>query len=107
MAKYSILASIFPSSLNGLNAPALPGLQTSAQINTLVQQTVGGNNGLQALQSNVQQAQSQLQLLKNKLNEKGKGADEELPGFRPNQQKVKKVFWNRIELGTNLKKHPK
>ena len=101
MAKYSVLASIFPSSSSGANAPALPGLQTSAQINTLIQQTAGGANGLQALQSNMQQSQSQIQQLKNKVNAMGQSGDEPLPDFRPNQQKVKS-FWNRWELGTNL-----
>jgi hypothetical protein len=104
MAKYSILASIFPGPLpaspNGGGVSA-PRLQTNAQINNLIQQTAGGVNGLQALQSNIQQAQSQIQQLKNKVISKGQGADEELRGFRPNQQRVKS-FWDRWELGTNL-----
>lgn len=101
MAKYSILASIFPSSSNGANTSALPGLQTNAQINTFIQQTAGCANGIQALQSNMQQAQTQIQQLKDKINAKGQGTDADLPGFRPNQQRVKS-FWNRLELGTNL-----
>jgi hypothetical protein len=104
MAKYSILANIFPGPLpafSGGGGVITPGLQTNTQINSLIRQTVGGANGLQALQANVQQAQSQIQQLKNKFNEKGQGGDNELPDFRPNQQRVKS-FWDRWELGANL-----
>jgi hypothetical protein len=102
MAKYSMLAAIFPSAASsGANAPALPGLQTSAQVNTLIQQTAGSTNSLQTLQSNIQQAQSQIQQLKNRINTTGHGADADLPNFRPNQEHVKS-FWDRWELGTNL-----
>jgi hypothetical protein len=104
MNKYSILSSLFPTSGgNVVSQPALPGLQTSMQVNSLIQQTlVGPNNSLQSLQSNIQQAQSQLQQLKNKINEAGgNSSDGELPDFKPNNQKVKS-FLNRLEYGTNL-----
>jgi hypothetical protein len=104
MQKFSVLGSIFPGPL-----PASPGgggvidprLQTTAQVNTLIQQTVGGANNLTTIQSNMQQSQSQIQQLKNKINEMGGSSDKEMPGFRPNNQRVKS-FWNRWELGTNL-----
>lgn len=106
MKKYSVLGSLFPLSGNlsgSINQVALPGLQTSAQVNSLIQQTVGsGPNNLQALQSNMQQAQSQIQQLKNKVNEMGQhDGDADMPNFRPNNQRVKS-FWQRWELGTNL-----
>ncbi|MBO9205412.1 MULTISPECIES: hypothetical protein [Niastella] len=104
MARYSILGSLFTGSSYNTNTPALPGLQSSAQVNSLIQQTTGANN-LQALQSNLQQAEPQIQQLKNKINIMGRGADGELPNFRPNQQRVKS-FWNRWELGTNLQSTP-
>lgn len=99
MHKYSMLGSLFPSNNygNGASQPALPGLQTSAQVNKLVQQTFAGpNNSLQLLQSNIKQAQAQLQHIKNKINEKGANPDGDIPEFRPNPEKVKS-FWNRLE----------
>ncbi len=49
----------------------------------------------------MQQAQGQLQQLKNKINEMGNGSDDELPNFRPNHEKVKS-FWHRCEVSTNI-----
>lgn len=101
MRKYSILGSLFPAqNIPNSGAAGLPGLQTTAQVNTLIQ-TSGGINPVQAMQSNMQQAQSQLQQLKNKINEMGGSSDEDMPSFRPNNQRVKS-FWNRWELGSNL-----
>jgi hypothetical protein len=104
LAKNSIVASIFPG-LN--NSPTLtevlPGLQTSMQVNEIIQQGVGnGSNNLQALQSNIQQAQSQMQQIKGRINAVGQESGEnDMPNFRPNHQRVKS-FWNRWELGSNL-----
>jgi hypothetical protein len=106
MAKHSMLASIFPGN-NNVNLlasqPGWPGLQTSSQVNELIQQTVaGGPNSLQALQSSMQQAQAQMQQLKNKVSAVGQGEGEvDMPNFKPNNQRVKS-FWNRWELGANL-----
>jgi hypothetical protein len=105
MQKYSILGSLFPVSNNSFNQvtqAALPGLQTTAQVNSLIQQTVAGSdNSMQVLQQNIQQAQDQLQQIKNKVNEVGSNSEDRLPNFRPNSTRVKS-FWNRWELGTNL-----
>jgi hypothetical protein len=105
MQKHSILGSLFPVSNNSFNQvtqAALPGLQTNAQVNSLIQQTVvGSNNSMQVLQQNIQQAQDQLTQFKNKVNEMGSSSEEGLPNFRPNSQRVKS-FWSRWELGTNL-----
>jgi hypothetical protein len=106
MAKHSILASLFPGN-NNVNPlasqPGLPGLQTSSQVNELIQQTVvSGPNSLQALLSNMQQAQAQMQQLKNKVSAVGQAEGEgDMPNFKPNNQRVKS-FWNRWELGANL-----
>lgn len=105
MAKHSMLASIFPRN-NNVNTlasqPGLAALQTSSQVNELLQQTVaGGPNNMQALQSGMQQAQAQLQQLKSKAMERGGNDEGDMPNFRPNHQKVKS-FWNRWELGANL-----
>ncbi|OQP64634.1 hypothetical protein [Niastella populi] len=106
MAKNSLLASLFPQSIGANNLAtqtALPGLQFTSQVNTLIQQTIGsGPNVLQSIQSNMQQAQSQLQQLKDKVNAMGKSdEDANMPDFKPNSQRTKS-FWSRWELGTNL-----
>jgi hypothetical protein len=105
MQKYSILGAIFPMSNNTGNPVTQAGeagLQTSAQVTNLIQQTVAGpNNAMQVVQQNRQQAQDQLQQLKNKVNAMGNSSDGELPNFRPNNQRVKN-FWRRLEVGTNL-----
>jgi hypothetical protein len=105
LAKNSIVSAIFPGHNNArslASRDALPGLQTSRQINEIIQQTTGiGPNNLQPLQTNVQQAQTQLQQLKSRVMEMEGNEDGSIPDFRPNHQKVKS-FWNRWELGANL-----
>lgn len=110
MSKYSILGSLFPgplpiSSANWRRGVTIPGLQTTTQVNALIQQTAGGGSNLQALQSNILQAQFELQKIKDGLSSSpftgGGQGEAELPDFRPNNQRVKS-FWNRWELGTNL-----
>lgn len=106
--KNSLLASMFriPNDPNSSVQASLAGLQTRAQINSLVQSQIssGGANGLQSFQQNVQQAQAQLQQLKDKINKIGGGGNSKdiMPeGFKPNNQKTKS-FLQRLELGTNI-----
>jgi len=100
------LASLFRMPADDPNDPAylqsLAGLQTRAQINQLMQNQLGtGPNALQQLQSSVQQAQGQMQQMKDKMAQYGtSSSDEEIPDFKPNQQKTKS-FLKRLELGTN------
>ena len=116
MANNSQLASLFrlPGSNAAMNADpsqALAGLQTRAQVNQLISQQLGmgtNNNNFNPqgfLQDQVAQAQSQLDQLKNKLNNQIGGntsSDIEMPqGFKPNNQKTKS-FLQRIELGFNI-----
>jgi len=108
MQKNSMLSVLFPMPGN-LNDPAYQvstaGLQTRVQVNNLLQQqiAVGGPNALTQLRQNFQQAQSQLQQLKDKINRYGNGnSDDVLPeGFKPNNQKTKS-FFKRLEVGTNI-----
>lgn len=108
MQKNGMLASLFPMPGNP-NDPTFQvstaGLQTRAQINNLIQQQIaaGGPNALAQLQQNFQQAQTQLQQLKNKISQYSSGSsDDILPeGFKPNDQKTKS-FFRRLELGTNI-----
>ena len=106
MRKNSVLASLFrmPDSNDPLNQANLSGLQTRAQINALIQNQVaaGGSNARQMFQQNLQQGTSQLQELKNKINNWGGGTSGDLvEGFKPNHQKVKS-FWKRLEYGSNI-----
>lgn len=104
----SQLASLFrlPGDPNDPTAQAsLAGLQTRAQVNSLVQQQIaaGGPNAQAQFSQNMQQAQSQLNALKSKLNKFGNsGGDLDMPDdFKPNGQKTKS-FLQRIELGANM-----
>lgn len=108
MRNNSQLALLFRlpgSGSDPLAQAGLAGLQTRAQVNNIIQQQIaaGGPNAMAQVQQNLQQAQSQLSQLKNKILQAGKGSsDAEMPeGFRPNTQKTKS-FWDRLEYGTNI-----
>jgi len=109
MKKNSMLASLFRMPADDPNDPvyiaSLAGLQTRTQVNTLIQNQLaaGGPGAQQAFQQNLQQAQSQLQQLKDKVNKWGGGSSDDImpEGFKPNNQKTKS-FWQRLELGTNI-----
>lgn len=108
MKKNSLLASLFRMPSDDVSDPAfqqsIAGLQTRAQVNQLIQGQLGTNNpnAMQQLQSNVQQAQSQLQQLRDKVAQYGnKATDQDLPDFKPNNQKTK-TFLQRLEYGTNM-----
>jgi hypothetical protein len=107
--KHSMLASLFrmPGDPNDPNYMAsLAGLQTRASVNSLIQQTIaaGGPDGQAQFNQNIQAAQTQLQQLKDKVNQWGSGGSSEdiMPeNFKPNSQKTKS-FLQRVELGTNF-----
>ena len=109
MRNNSQLASLFRlpgSSAGNAGATSLAGLQTRAQVNNLVQQqlTAGGPNAQAQFSQHMQQAQAQLNQLKDKLGKLGNsgGEDMEMPeGFKPNEQRTKS-FLQRIELGANI-----
>jgi hypothetical protein len=111
MRKNSQLASLFrlPGG-DPVTQASLAGLQTRTQVSSLIQQqiAVGGANGMQQFQQNMQSAQSQLQQLKDKILRPGSGgqssgsSDDIMPeGFKPNNQKTK-GFLKRLEYGTNV-----
>ncbi|HEX2846324.1 MAG TPA: hypothetical protein VHN59_07230 [Chitinophagaceae bacterium] len=109
MRNNSQLASLFRlpgSSAGNTGAASLAGLQTRAQVNNLIQQqiTAGGPNAQAQFSQNMQQAQAQLNQLKDKLGKLGNsgGGDMDMPeGFKPNEQRTKS-FFQRIELGANI-----
>jgi hypothetical protein len=101
----SMLAQLFrmPGPSDPGYAANMAGLQTSAQVSSLIQQQLagGGPNALEQFQQNMMDAQSQLQNLKNKINAQGGSSEEEMPDFKPNNQKTKS-FLHRLEYGFNL-----
>ena len=108
MRKNSLLASLFrlPGDPNDPALMAsLGGLQTRTQVNNFIQQQVasGGPNAQAQFRQNIQQGQSQMQELKNKLMQFGKGSSDDImpQGFKPDNQKAKS-FLKRLEYGTNI-----
>jgi len=113
MRKNSMLASLFrmPGDPTDPSYTAsLAGLQTRTQVNNLIQrQVASGGPGAQAqFRQNLQQGQSQLNELKEKLLKSpsfgngGGGSDDIMAqGFKPNNQKTKS-FLQRLEYGTNI-----
>ena len=115
LQKNSYLAQLFgtPSDLG--SPAALAGLQTRAQVGSIISQRMGmggaatdNHNVPQAdpssmMQQQIQAAQAQLNQLKDKVNQLGGGgsSDLDMPAFKPNQQKTKS-FWQRLEYGANL-----
>lgn len=81
------------------------GLQTRASVMQDLQTRFGsGPQVQQAMQQNLQSAQSQLNQLKDKVNQylpQGGSSESELPDFKPNNQRTK-GFWKRLELGSNF-----
>jgi hypothetical protein len=108
MKKNSMLASLFRMSSDP-NDPtfqaSLAGLQTRAQVNSLIQNQIaaGGPGAQQQFSQNLQGAQAQLQQLKDKINKLGGGSSDDImpEGFKPNDQKTKS-FFQRLEFGTNI-----
>lgn len=109
MKKNSMLASLFRMPVDDPTNPiylaSLAGLQTRTQVNNLIQQqiTAGGPNGQAAFTQNLQQAQSQLQQLKNNIIKSGGSSSDDAIAdkFKPNSQHTKS-FLKRLEYGTNI-----
>jgi hypothetical protein len=105
MQKHSYLASMFrmPTPTDPGYAANLAGLQTRAQMSNIIQQQIGGGgpNAQQQFQQQIQTAQAEIQNLKNRILPQGGSSDEQMPDFKPNNQKTKS-FLDRIEWGSNM-----
>lgn len=110
-ANNSQLAQLFrlpgsntPSMGNGQGA-GLAGLQTRASVMQQLQTRFGsGPQTQQAVQRNLQSAQSKLNDFGSRINRNlpsGSTSDEELPNFKPNNQRTK-GFLQRLEFGVNF-----
>ncbi|HWI93252.1 MAG TPA: hypothetical protein VNT20_18365 [Flavisolibacter sp.] len=108
-AKNSLLGSMFhlPGSNDNIPVASIQGLQTRALISQTIADRFGtGANVNQMLQQNVQLAQGQLNQLKNKVSSYKSGSygntdDDDIPGFKPNNEKTKS-FLQRLEYGGNI-----
>jgi len=104
--KNSYLAQLFPMPDNYGSIAALAGLQTRAEVQSIIGQRMGGlqagGSPEQMMQQQVQQAQGEINQLKDKINQLGGGSsDMTMPDFKPNSQKTKR-FLQRAELGFNI-----
>jgi hypothetical protein len=100
MKNNSQLASLFGSPLNYGSPLAIAGLQTRDQIQQVLQNQIGAG-GINAFGQNLGAAQDQLSQYKDRLSQFGNGGDNDLPNFKPNNQKTK-TFLNRLEYGINF-----
>jgi len=106
-ARHSELGQLFalPGGQNPTEA-SVTGLQTRESMQQLLQNRFGSGSGVtQTLQQNVQNAQGQLNALKDKVSSLSNGdhgnGNAEMPDFKPNNQKTKSIL-KRIEFGSNL-----
>jgi hypothetical protein len=100
----SMLASLFGVPANIAAAQSLAGLQTRASVNTLIQNQLaaGGPNAQAQMLQNLQQAQGELNKIKDKVLKMAEGgASGEMPIKNYNPEKVK-TFKQRLELSTNI-----
>jgi hypothetical protein len=115
MKANSMLGGLFNVPQNYGTPQGALGLQTKDQVAAIVNQQTGVNNtagpegttgtgtpGADALQGNLQSAQSQLDTYKSKISQLGAGnGNLDMPNFAPNDQKTK-TFWKRIVYGANF-----
>ena len=105
--KNSYLSQLFPVPQNYGTAQALAGLQTRSSIENLVAQRIGnttqaGVNSQQYMQQQIQTAQSQLETVKDKINQiANSNSNMTMPDFKPNNQRTK-AFFQRLEYGLNI-----
>lgn len=110
--KHSYLAQLFriPDNSATTSTEPIPGLQTRAGMQTLLRERFGqaftapqaSGGGGSGFEQQLQQAQTKLSSLKDKLNQLGGGnSDRTMPQFKPNNQKTK-YFFKRLEYGVNF-----
>jgi hypothetical protein len=108
--KYSILGQLFPQPANYGTTAALDGLQTNAMITSLIQQKLGSgasavggvNSGSPRPQQYLDNAQGQLDGIKDKASNTGAtNSNTTMPDFKPDQQHGK-TLWQRLTYGFNM-----
>lgn len=107
MKQNSFLAQYFPIPTGYGSPQSLTNLQSRNYLEQQISRAIGGGsngNPEQFVQDQMQQAQSQLEQLKNKINQLGGGngsVDLQMPDFKPNNQKSKSIL-RRLEFGFNI-----
>ncbi len=104
VAENSMLASLFGKPADYGSPQSLAGLQTRTSVNNMIQDRIaaGGPNAAASVSQNIQQAQAELQNLKDKILKAGGGStNTEMPDFKPNNQKSK-TLKQRLEFGSNF-----
>jgi hypothetical protein len=112
--KNSYLSALFPMPTNYGTSEALAGLQTRASVQAMINQRMGlpanpnaaasNAGGENPFQQQLSAAESQLDQLKNRLNQFSNGngsGDMTMPDFKPNEEKTKS-FLRRLEYGFNI-----
>lgn len=105
-ANNSQLGSLFnlPGSANSSTA-SLSSLQTRSSVVQQLQSRLGNQSVQQIVGQNIQSAQSELNQLKNKVNQympQGGSSEEDMPvGIKKNDQRTKS-FWQKWEIGMNV-----
>ncbi|HEX2609047.1 MAG TPA: hypothetical protein VHK91_16810 [Flavisolibacter sp.] len=106
-ANNSVLGSLFALPDATTNPAALQGLQTRASVNqSLIDRFGSGSDATQLMQQGVQQAQGELNRLKQQVSsyssaDYGNGAADLPKGFKPNQARTK-TLKDRLVLGTDV-----
>lgn len=111
--KNSYLAMLFPLPENYGTAQALAGLQTRTNVQNLINSRMGSISsgdgvGGNFLQQQMEAANTQLNQLKDKINQLGSNSgngEMTMPDFKPNEEKTK-TFLQRLEYGVNLQNQP-
>lgn len=108
-AQNSLLGSMFALPTSGSGPATIPaGLQTRAMVNQNLISRFGSMDAVtQALQQSMPAAQSQLQQLKNKLNQYSNGSygnggtNSDMPDYKINQERSKS-FWRRLYISGGM-----
>jgi hypothetical protein len=107
MRENSQLAALFPTvgapSASSGNIPIVNGIPSRSTVQQAIQTSAGGNgtNITQFINQQTAQVQGIAERLKNKVNQLGGMGENDVPDFRPNNQKTKSLR-NRLEYGTDL-----
>lgn len=110
MQQNSQLSGLFtsPASFSGLipagSIPVVNGLAIRSSVQSFIQANIPLSkpfNPFTQIQQQLPEAKSQLDQLKNKLNEVGGMKNKAMPDFKPNTQRTKTI-WKRIEYGTDV-----
>jgi hypothetical protein len=100
----SMLSQLFGLPANYGSTQSLQGLQTRSAVQGAIQTAItnGGPNAQEIIGKNMQQAQAELNKLKDKVIQAGGGTSSEIeiPDFKPKNQRSK-LFFQRLEYGGN------